>query len=109
MVFSGPDREYLLKSARIDGIGRRGERLYFLHALSWAPEDVRTVATVEVAYTDGHRRTAGGQIQPRRLQLVEPRTRRQRADRVARTPIRSRRRPSISPASPSIRPERSNP
>lgn len=53
MVFSGPDREYLLKSARIDGIGRRGERLYFLHALSWAPEDVRTVATVEVAYTDG--------------------------------------------------------
>lgn len=53
LVFAGPDRGYLLKSAEIGDINLKGARLYLFHGLSWAPEDVRKVADIAVRYTDG--------------------------------------------------------
>ncbi len=55
MIFAGPDRDYFLKEARLDNVGCAGEKLYLLHALSWAPEDIRPVGTIEVTYEDGTR------------------------------------------------------
>ena len=57
MIFAGPDRDYFLKQVEIPAVNRAGEKLYLLHALSWAPEDVRPVGTIEVAYTDGSRQS----------------------------------------------------
>ena len=55
MIFAGPDREYMLPETRIENINLKGEILYFLHGLAWAPEDEVPVAHITIDYTDGSR------------------------------------------------------
>lgn len=53
MVFAGPDREYMLKRAVINNVNLKGERLYLLHGLGWAPDDIRPVGKIKIEYIDG--------------------------------------------------------
>ncbi len=53
MIFAGPSRDYMLPNALIDNINQKGKRLYLLHGLGWAPNDIRKIAEIAVNYTDG--------------------------------------------------------
>ena len=53
MVFAGPQREYLLKTAALPAPGGEHQCLYLLHATAWTPKTKEPAGTVRVDYADG--------------------------------------------------------
>ena len=53
LVFAGPQREYLLKTAALPAPGGEHEYLYLLHATAWTPKTKEPAGTVRVEYADG--------------------------------------------------------
>ena len=75
LVFCGPRREHLLKSAELSAPSEPHECLYLLHAAASTPKTSAPAGTVRVEYTDGSRtehtilcgRDVGNWLSPRHL------------------------------------------